>query len=142
MPARGKTGVLSPRWERRWGRILNVLNIAAKAPQAQSAPTSVSRAAGLALTKVLAWECAPHNVLVNALLVGEIVTDQIVRRHIIEEAGTPFEEYVRTSGLHVPLGRLGTADEFASVACFLASDAASYLTGVAINVDGGSSPIA
>ena len=56
--------------ERRWGRIINMLNIGAKAPRARSAPTSISRAAGMALTKVLAGECAPHNVLVNALLVG------------------------------------------------------------------------
>ena len=58
--------------ERRCGRIINVLNIGAKAPRAASAPTAVSRAAGMALTKVLAGEGAPHNVLVNALLVGLI----------------------------------------------------------------------
>ena len=56
--------------ERRWGRIINILNIGAKAPRANSAPTSISRAAGMAFTKILAGEGAPHNVLVNALLVG------------------------------------------------------------------------
>src|SRR5215211_6469341 len=56
--------------ERRWGRIINVLNIGAKAPRPGSAPTSITRAAGMALTKVLAGEGAPHNVLVNALLIG------------------------------------------------------------------------
>ena len=56
--------------ERRWGRIINVLNVGAKTPGAGSAPTSVSRAAGMALTKVLAGEGAPHNVLVNALCTG------------------------------------------------------------------------
>ncbi|RYE71737.1 MAG: SDR family NAD(P)-dependent oxidoreductase, partial [Oxalobacteraceae bacterium] len=56
--------------ERRWGRVINVLNIGAKSPRGNSAPTSVTRAAGMALTKVLANEGAPHNVLVNALLVG------------------------------------------------------------------------
>ena len=53
--------------ERRFGRIINVLSINAKAPRGGSAPTTVSRAAGLALTKVLAHELAPHNILVNAL---------------------------------------------------------------------------
>ena len=67
--------------ERRWGRVINVLNVGAKAPPATGAPTVVSRAAGMALTKVLAGEGAPHNVLVNALLVGRIVSDQIARRH-------------------------------------------------------------
>ena len=66
--------------ERRWGRIINVLNIGAKAPRPGSAPTSVTRAAGMALTKVLAGEGAPHNVLVNALLVGLIEADQHVQR--------------------------------------------------------------
>src|SRR6202047_3826969 len=65
--------------ERRWGRVINVLNIGAKAPRAASAPTSISRAAGMALTKVLAGEGAPFNILVNALLVGLIDSDQHVQ---------------------------------------------------------------
>ena len=126
---------------RHWGRVINVLNIAARAPQTGSAPTSVSRAAGLALTKVLSRECAPHGVLVNALLVGEIVTDQVERFHRAEGSTAPLEEYIAELGARIPLGRMGQAEEFARVACFLASDAASYVTGTAINVDGGLSPI-
>src|SRR5947207_4312148 len=68
--------------QRKWGRIISVLNIGAKAPGADSAPTSVSRAAQMAFTKVLSQEGAPHNVLVNSLHVGVIVSDQIVRRQI------------------------------------------------------------
>src|SRR5207248_1995109 len=68
--------VLPPMKARRWGRIINVLNIGAKAPRAGGAPTAVSRAAGMALTKALAGEYAPHNALVNALLVGLIVSEQ------------------------------------------------------------------
>lgn len=127
--------------ERRWGRIINVLNIGAKAPRAASAPTSVTRAAGMALTKVLAGEGAPHNVLVNALLVGIIVSDQWARRHATQGANVPFEDFTADLGKTVPLGRMGTAEEFANIACFLASDAASYVTGTAINVDGGASPV-
>src|SRR2546429_5959900 len=56
--------------ERRWGRVVNTLNIGAKAPRPRSVPTSVTRAAGLALTKVLAGEGGPYNILVNALVVG------------------------------------------------------------------------
>ena len=62
--------------ERRWGRVINVLNTGAKAPPPSGAPTAVSRAAGMALTKILAGEGAPHNVLVNAVLVGRIESDQ------------------------------------------------------------------
>lgn len=127
--------------ERRWGRIINVLNIGAKAPRARSAPTSVSRAAGMALTKVLAGEGAPFNVLVNALLVGLIVTDQIVRRHRTEGTNLSLEDYVAKAGAAVPLGRMGSAEEFANVACLLVSDAGGFVTGTAINVDGGMSPV-
>ena len=133
--------VLPQMKERRWGRIINVLNIGAKAPRANSAPTTVTRAAGMALTKVLAGEGAPYNVLVNALLVGTIVSDQIVRRHRTDGANVPFADYVRKAGAAVPLGRMGEAEEFANVACFLASDAAAYVTGTALNVDGGMSPV-
>jgi len=130
--------------ERRWGRIVNVLNTGAKAPPAGGAPTAVSRAAGLALTKVLAGEGAPHNVLVNALLVGRIESDQWRRRW---EAGDRAESYERflegqARDLGIPLGRFGAAEEFANIACFLCSDAGSYVTGCAINVDGGMSPVA
>ena len=72
---------------RKWGRIINVLNIGAKAPAAASTPTSVSRAAGMALTKAMANEGGAHNILVNAMLVGLIVSDQWVKRHAAEGAG-------------------------------------------------------
>jgi 3-oxoacyl-[acyl-carrier protein] reductase len=124
---------------RRWGRVLNTLNIGAKAPRAGSAPTSITRAAGLALTKVLAGEGAPHNVLVNALLVGFIEADQHVQA--AKKMGTPLADYVAARAKEVPLGRIGRAEEFANIACFLASDAGSYITGTAINVDGGRSPV-
>jgi NAD(P)-dependent dehydrogenase (short-subunit alcohol dehydrogenase family) len=125
--------------ERRWGRIINVLNIGAKAPRAGSAPTAVTRAAGLALTKVLAGEGAPHNVLVNALLVGLIASNQHVAR--IRGKGGDVEAEFREMGKRVPLGRIGDAGEFANIACLLASDAGGYVTGTAINVDGGMSPV-
>ena len=127
--------------ERRWGRIINVLNIGAKAPRAGSAPTSVSRAAGMALTKVLAGEGAPYNVLVNALLVGLIDSDQWVRRHASQGPTVPYEAFTAKLAAGVPLGRMGRSEEFANIACFLASDAAGYITGTAINVDGGTSPV-
>jgi 3-oxoacyl-[acyl-carrier protein] reductase len=125
--------------ERRWGRIINVLNIGAKAPRGGSAPTSITRAAGMALTKVLSHEGAPHNVLVNALLVGFIEADQHVQA--AKKAGIELKDYVAARAKEIPLGRIGRAEEFANMACFLASDAGSYITGDAINIDGGRSPV-
>jgi NAD(P)-dependent dehydrogenase (short-subunit alcohol dehydrogenase family) len=127
--------------QRKWGRIINVLNVGAKAPAAASTPTSVSRAAGMALTKVMAWEGGPHNVLVNAMLVGLIVSDQWVKRHAATAPETDFDAFTHNLAKGVPLGRMGTAEEFANMACFLASDQGSYITGTAINVDGGRSPV-
>ena len=125
--------------ERQWGRVINTLNIGAKAPRGGSAPTTITRAAGMALTKVLAGEGAPHNILVNALLVGLIEADQHVRR--AAQTGVDLKDYMDARGREIPLGRMGRAEEFANIACFLASDEASYVTGTAINVDGGRSPV-
>jgi 3-oxoacyl-[acyl-carrier protein] reductase len=125
--------------ERRWGRVINVLNIGAKSPRAGSAPTAISRAAGMALTKVLAGEGAPHNILVNAMLVGIIAADQHVQR--AKRMGVPLADYMDRFAKETPIGRVGKPEEFANLACLLASDAGSYITGTAINVDGGRSPV-
>jgi NAD(P)-dependent dehydrogenase (short-subunit alcohol dehydrogenase family) len=125
--------------ERRWGRIINVLNIGAKAARPNSMPTSVSRAAGMAMTKALSHELAPHNVLVNAMLVGLIRADQHVQS--AKRANMPMEEYYATHQKEIPIGRFGEAEEFANLACFLASEQGGYITGTAINVDGGRSPV-
>jgi len=129
--------------ERKWGRIVNVLNVGAKAPTANSTPTSVSRAAGLALTKALANENGPHGILVNAMLVGLIESDQWARRHKTAAGqGKSYDEFLAGMAKgRIPLGRMGRAEEFARLACFLCSDAGSFVTGVAINVDGGMSPV-
>ncbi|SHK30522.1 NAD(P)-dependent dehydrogenase, short-chain alcohol dehydrogenase family [Roseomonas rosea] len=127
--------------ERRFGRIINVLNIGAKAPPPTGAPTAVSRAAGLALTKVLAGEGAPLGINVNALLVGKIDSDQWVRRHAADPAGQSYEEWKEEAGRPIPMGRMGRPEEFAAMALALAAQPGDYVTGTAINVDGGMSPV-
>ena len=132
--------LISPQMkERRWGRIINVLNIGAKAPRPNSMPTSVSRAAGMAMTKALSQEFAPFNVLVNAMLVGFIEADQHVQA--AKRANVPLADYIKAREKEIPLGRIGKAEEFANLAAFLVSDAGAYITGTATNVDGGRSPV-
>lgn len=128
---------------RGWGRIINGINVFAKAPRAMTAPTSVSRAATMALTKALAGECAPHNVLVNSLVIGVLESDQMRRMYVASGSSLPYEEYMieKALSLGIPMGRPGRAEDFANMACFLASDAAPYITGTAINVDGGLCPV-
>ena len=55
--------------------------------------------------------------------------------------GVPHDEYIKGLEKDIPMGRIGKAEEFANMACFLASDAGSYITGTAINIDGGRSPV-
>jgi 3-oxoacyl-[acyl-carrier protein] reductase len=125
----------------RWGRVVNLLNVFAKTPDAGTAPTSVSRAAGMALTKVLANEGAPHNVLVNALLIGFIRSEQIRRRYEAGERRETFEDFVARAGERLPMGRVGEPEEVANLILFLCSEAGSYVTGCAINMDGGLSKV-
>ena len=124
-----------------WGRIINSLNTEAKTPRAKTCPTSATRAAGMAMTKALASEFAADGVLVNALSTGLLVTHQWRARWEQTVRDQSFEDYTAAVGERIPLGRMGDAQEFANLALFLASDAASYITGTAINVDGGYSPV-
>jgi NAD(P)-dependent dehydrogenase (short-subunit alcohol dehydrogenase family) len=122
------------------GSILFTLAISAKAPGASSEPSSVSRAAGMALMKALSKELAPDGIRVNAILIGLIESGQWAR--MAASSGTGLQELydrlARDAG--IPLGRVGRAGEFADLGCFLLSPRASYVTGTAINLDGGVSP--
>jgi 3-oxoacyl-[acyl-carrier protein] reductase len=117
------------------GRIINLTNIGAKQPGAESMPTSISRAAGLALTKALSKEFAPDNILVNTVCIGKIKSGQHERHYARANLGA--NEYYTKLGKDIPLGRVGETVEAASVIVFLASNAASYVTGTSINIDGG-----
>lgn len=121
------------------GRIINITISSAKQPGAGSYPTSVSRAAGLAITKALSKEFAADNILVNTICIGKIKSGQHQRR--INQEGLNAEEYYATISKEIPLKRAGEAQEVANVITFLASDAASYVTGTSINLDGGISGV-
>jgi len=95
--------------ERRWAAS-STYSIA-KAPRPNSMPTSISRGAGMSMTKALSHELAPHNVLVNAMLVGIIRADQHVQR--AKRTNVALEEYYKAHGKEIPLGRAGEAEEFA-----------------------------
>jgi len=121
------------------GRIVNITISSAKQPGAESMPTSVSRAAGLALTKALSKEYAADNILVNTVCIGKIKSGQHERR--IRKDGLTADDYYAKTGKEIPLGRVGEAAEVANVITFLVSEAASYVTGSSINLDGGISGV-
>ena len=126
------------------GRIINVTNLSGKAPRAMSMPTSVSRAAGIALTKAMSKDLASDNILVNTVCIGLIKSGQHERRWESQRedgGGTSLDDWYAEMGQRVPLGRVGERHEAGDLIAFLASECASYVTGVAINVDGGSSAV-
>jgi NAD(P)-dependent dehydrogenase (short-subunit alcohol dehydrogenase family) len=94
----------------------------------------------MALTKALSKELAPDGIRVNAILIGLIESGQWIRGAAAE--GLELPDYYRrmAEGAGIPLGRIGRSEEFADLASFLLSARASYLTGTAINLDGGLSP--
>ena len=117
------------------GRIVNITISSAKQPGAQSYPTSVSRAAGLAITKAMSKEFAADNIRVNTVCIGKIKSGQHERR--FKRDGKPAEVYYAEAAKDIPLGRVGEAEEVANVIAFLVSNAASYVTGTSVNLDGG-----
>ena len=112
----------------RWGRIIFVSSIVGSAGQAGQANYAASKAGLVGLARSLAKEFASRSITVNIVAPGPIATDMLdalpdERRQAMADA--------------VPLGRLGSPDEVAAVICFLASDAAAFVTGAVIPVDGG-----
>ncbi|HVX22068.1 MAG TPA: SDR family oxidoreductase [Acidimicrobiales bacterium] len=117
------------------GAVVNTLNTSSKAPGPASGPSSVSRAAGLALTKMLSKELGPDGVRVNAVCNGLLESPQWTRDAAAE--GITIDEMYERLAARVPLGRVGLSREYAEVVTFLLSPRASYLSGAALNLDGG-----
>ena len=121
------------------GRVINITNIGAKQPRPKSMPTTVTRAAGLAFTKALSKEYAPEGILVNTICIGLVRAGQHERK--AARAGITPEQLYADMAQNIPLGRVGRAEEVANAIAFLASGAASYITGSSLNLDGGTSAV-
>ncbi len=125
------------------GSIINVLNLGAKAPGPRSMPTSVSRAAGLAMTKALSKELAADKIRVNGIMIGLIKSGQHERTWQRQGSSGTMEEFYERQAANagIPLGRVGEAGEVGDLIAFLCSARGAYITGVAINMDGGLSAV-
>lgn len=120
------------------GRIINIGAVYAKYPDPTFFATTVVRASCQNLSKALAIQLAPDNVLVNIVNIGFVVTPQWQNIHARRAPDVPQEQFFHDlAAAEVPLGRFGHDDEVSGIVAFLASDRASYITGASIDVAGG-----
>lgn len=128
-----------PMMQEKGGNIINIASRAGKVPGLFNGAYSVSKAGVIMLTKVMAKEIAGLNIRVNAICPGQIMTDLEKWRFGLEAQffnSTP-EEQEKKMCETIPLGRIGSTDEVADMALYLASDSSSYVTGQALNICGG-----
>jgi 3-oxoacyl-[acyl-carrier protein] reductase len=120
--------VIGSMLKQRWGRIINVTSVFGQTGQAGQANYAASKAGLIGLTLALAREVASRNITCNAVAPGFIETAM---------TSSLTEEFKQSAVKMIPLGRVGTPDDVAHAVSFLASDAASYITGHVLNVNGG-----
>jgi 3-oxoacyl-[acyl-carrier protein] reductase len=125
----------------KWGRIINLTSTAAREPSPGMGLSNATRAAVAAYSKTLAHELGPHGITVNTILTGGCMTERFhsLLRQKIERTNESIEDALATIENTIPVRHIATPTEFAQTILFLASDASSYLTGVAIPIDGGAS---
>jgi NAD(P)-dependent dehydrogenase (short-subunit alcohol dehydrogenase family) len=136
----GLKHVLDVMVRQKHGCVINTASVAALRASPLFAPYSMSKHAALGLTRSAAVEVAKYGVRVNAVCPGPIDTRMMRSIDTMSTPANPNDSRRAAEGRN-PMGRYGTAEEVANVVCFLASDAASYITGAAWTVDGGRTAI-
>jgi 3-oxoacyl-[acyl-carrier protein] reductase len=128
-----------PDLKKEGGRIINIASSTVKQPIPGLILSNTFRLGVLGLSKSLAEELAPYNILVNTVSPGRIATDRVafLDQFKADKLGVSPDEVEEASKKNIPLGRYGKPEEFAKVVTFLASDANTYVTGSSLLVDGG-----
>jgi 3-oxoacyl-[acyl-carrier protein] reductase len=121
------------------GAILIGTSSSVKEPIAILALSNVMRSGVTSLAKTLSFELAPHKIRVNTLIPGRIATDRLRQLDELsaKKSGLALEEQQARNEASIPMGRYGAPDDFGRAGAFLLSDAASYITGTSVQVDGG-----
>ncbi|HEV8472902.1 MAG TPA: SDR family oxidoreductase [Methylomirabilota bacterium] len=120
---------------RKWGRVLTIQSVSVKQPLPDLLLSNAVRPGTAGLMKTLAGRFGKDGITFNTVCPGRIMTDRFMSG--LKTSGLSREEYLARGSAEIPLGRVGTPEEFANVIAFLASERASYVTGVAVQVDGG-----
>jgi 3-oxoacyl-[acyl-carrier protein] reductase len=125
--------------QKQYGRIINVASVSVKEPLPYLALSNSMRSAMASWAKTLATEVASYGITVNNLLTGYFDTERLssLLHNQAAASGTDFETLKRQKEQQVPAQRFGKPEEYGYLAAFLASDKASYITGVNIPIDGG-----
>lgn len=127
--------VLPSMRQRKWGRIVTIQSSSVKQPIPGLLLSNAVRPGVAGLVKTLASELGKDNILINTVCPGRIMTDRFLGG--AAQAGLSVEQFLARQSAEIPLGRIGTPEEFAHVVVFLASERASYVTGATLQVDGG-----
>ena len=125
--------------EKRWGRIINMTSIAVKQPIDGLILSNTVRSGVIGFAKSLSNELASFNITVNSVCPGYTMTDRVrnLSKVLAEKQATTPEAVVEKWASEIPMKRIGTPEEFASLVVYLASEQAGYITGAAIQIDGG-----
>ena len=124
---------------KRWGRIINMTSIAVKQPIDGLILSNTVRSGVIGFAKSLSNELASFNITVNSVCPGYTMTDRVrnLSKVVAQKQGTTPEAIIQKWASEIPMGRIGTPEEFAALVTFLASVQAGYITGAAIQIDGG-----
>jgi len=125
--------------KQRWGRIINITSMSVKQPIDNLVLSNSMRLAVVGLAKTLAGQWAKYGITVNNIAPGPIKTERIeeLSRAIAERDNISYEDALQSWIKEVPAGRFGKVEEVAKLAAYLASDAASFINGTTIQIDGG-----
>jgi 3-oxoacyl-[acyl-carrier protein] reductase len=125
--------------EKKWGRVICIVSISAKQPVKNLILSNTARAGVLGFAKSFSDQLAPFGITVNSVCPGYTKTERVehLAQSFADSGKGTVEDFYRKIQLEIPMGRVGTTEEFGRTVAFLASEGAGYITGTSLQIDGG-----